>query len=51
MIRGYFSSDRAIRRPFVRCELEFPDYSDVRPARVEPLIEELYPILLTVNLD
>ena len=39
MIRGYFSTDRTIRRPFVRCELEFPDHPDIRPARVELLVD------------
>ena len=39
MIRGYFSTVGATRRPFLYCALEFPNHPDIGTVGVELLID------------
>ena len=39
MIRGYVSTVGAIRRPFLCCDLEFPDHPNVGMVGVELLVD------------
>ena len=39
MIRGYFSTVGAVRRPFLYCDFEFPKFPDVGTVGVELLVD------------
>ncbi len=39
MIRGYFSTVGAVRRPFLYCSLEFPEHPNVGASGVELLVD------------
>ncbi len=39
MIRGYFSTSGAIRRPYVYCDIEFPDHPGLGTVGVDLLVD------------
>ncbi len=39
MIIGYFRPVGATRRPFIRCDIQFPAYPDIAPASIEFVID------------
>ena len=39
MIIGYFDLVGATLRPFIRCDISFPDYPDIAPAPIEFVVD------------